>query len=75
MKLKFQLIVIVTAILIGCKSKTNSNDRVNSLKNRLESYIVECKENGLSASILVAKDGEILYSGEVGLRNKAKNYL
>lgn len=60
-------------LCVSCKNKTNSNGTENSLKNRLESYLDECNKNGLSASVLVAKDGEILYSGGVGLRNKAEN--
>lgn len=72
MKRYISIIVITITLCVSCKNKINSNDIVNSLKNRLESYLVECNENGLSASVLVAKDGEILYAGGVGLGNKAK---
>lgn len=63
-------IIIILTLCVSCKNKTNSIGTENSLENRLESYIDECNKNGLSASVLVAKDGGILYSGGVGLRNK-----
>ncbi|RIV68575.1 serine hydrolase domain-containing protein [Flagellimonas aequoris] len=72
MKRYISIVVIILTLCVSCKNKTNSIGTENSLKNRLESYIVECNKNGLSASVLVAKDGEILYSGGVGLRNKTE---
>jgi CubicO group peptidase (beta-lactamase class C family) len=72
MKRYISIIVIILTLCVSCKNKTNSNSTENSLENRLESYLDKCNKNGLSASVLVAKDGDILYSGGVGLRNKAK---
>lgn len=72
MKRYISIIVIILTLCVSCKNKTNSNGTENSLKNKLESYIDTCNKNGLSASILVAKDGDILYSGGVGLRNKTE---
>lgn len=73
MKRYLSIIVIILTLCVSCKNKTNSIGTENPLENRLKSYINECNKNGLSASVLVAKDGEILYSGGVGLRNKAEN--
>lgn len=73
MKSIFQLLALMAILCISCKNKTNPNDAANSLKDKLESYIDACDKNGLSASILVAKNGEILYNGGVGLRNKNEN--
>ncbi|MEL4455272.1 serine hydrolase domain-containing protein [Lutimonas vermicola] len=72
MKKYISIIVIILTLCVSCKNKTNSIGTENSLENRLESYIDECNINGLSASVLVAKDGNILYSGGVGLRNKTE---
>jgi len=72
MKGYISIILIILTLCFSCNDRTNSNGTENFLKNRLESYINECNENGLSASILIAKDGEILYSSGVGLRNKTK---
>jgi len=72
MKRYISIIVIILTLCVSCKNKTNSIGTENSLENRLESYIDECNKNGLSASVLVAKDGDILYSGGVGLRNKTE---
>lgn len=73
MKRCISVIVIILTLCVSCKNKTNSNSKENSLENRLESYIDECNKNGVSASILVAKDGDILYNGGVGQRNKTEN--
>lgn len=72
MKKHLSIIVIILTLCVSCKNKTNSIGKENSLENRLESYIDECNKNGLSANVLVAKDGDILYSGGVGLRNKTE---
>lgn len=72
MKKYISIIVIILTLCVSCKNKTNSIGTENSLENRLESYIDACNLNGLSASVLVAKDGNILYSGGVGLRNKTE---
>ena len=72
MKRYISIIVIILTLCVSCKNKTNSIGTENSLDNRLESYINECSENGFSASVLVAKDGDILYCGGVGLRNKTE---
>jgi len=72
MKRYILIIVPILTLCVSCKNKTNSNGTENTLENRLESYINECNKNGLSASVLVAKDGDILYSGGVGLRNKTE---
>jgi CubicO group peptidase (beta-lactamase class C family) len=74
MKRYISIIVIILILCVSCKNKTNTIGIENTLENRLESYITECDKNGLSASILVAKDGEILYSGGVGLRNKIEKF-
>ncbi|WP_140964035.1 serine hydrolase domain-containing protein [Flavobacterium jejuense] len=74
MKRYISIIVIILTLCVSCKNKTNSNSTKNSLEKRLEFYIDECNKNGLSASILVAKDGDILYSGGVGLRNKTEKF-
>ncbi len=66
------LIVIIITLGVSCKDTSQLKDSHNTVKNRLQSYLEECNKNGLSASILVVKDGEILYSGGVGLRNKSK---
>ena len=58
--------------MVSCKDTSKLKQQENIVKNRLQSYLDECNKNGLSASILVAKDGEILYSDGVGLRNKTK---
>ena len=72
MKRYVSIIVMILTLCVSCKNKTSTIGIENSLENRLESYIEECDKNGLSASILVAKDGEIIYSGGVGLRNKTE---
>jgi CubicO group peptidase (beta-lactamase class C family) len=72
MKRYILIIATILTLCVSCKNKTNSNGTENTLENRLESYINECNKNGLSASVLVAKDGDILYSGGVGLRNKTE---
>ncbi len=72
MKRYILLIVAIFTLYISCKNDTESNPAKNPLENRLESYLAECDKNGLSASILVAQNGEILYNGGVGLRNKAE---
>lgn len=72
MRRHFSILVIILTLCVSCKNKTNPNGTANPLKSRLGSYVDECDKNGLSASVLVAKDGEILYSGGVGLRNKPK---
>lgn len=73
MKRYISIIAIILTLCVSWKSKTNSNKIENSLENRLESYMDECNKNGLSAGVLVDKDGDILYSGGVGLRNKNEN--
>ena len=65
-------IAIIITLGISCKDTSQLKHSENTVKNRLKSYLDECNKNGLSASILVAKDGEVLYSGGVGLRNKSK---
>lgn len=72
MKRYISIIAIILTLCVSCKNKTNSIGTENSLENRLESYIDECNKNGLSSSVLVAKDGDILYSDGVGLRNKTE---
>jgi len=73
MKRHILIILTVFTFCISCKNKTKSIQTDNSLGKRLESYIDECNKNGLSASVLVAKDGDILYNGSVGQRNKTEN--
>lgn len=73
MKHYISIIIIILTLCVSCKSTTNPIGAETALESRLESYMVECNKNGLSASILVAKDGEILYSDGVGLRNKTEN--
>ena len=73
MKRSISLIVIFLTLCISCKKKNSSNSPVNQVKNRLESYINECTKNGLSASILVAQNGDILYNGGVGFSNKTEH--
>ena len=66
------LVVILLTLSISCKEKNSANGAKNPVANRLESYINDCNKNGLSASILVAQHGDILYSGGVGFRNKTE---
>lgn len=73
MKRYISIIVIILTLCVSCKNKTNSIGTENPLENRLRSYLDECNKNGLSASILVAQNGNILYNGGVGLRNKNEN--
>lgn len=73
MKRYISIIVITLTLCVSCKNKTNSIGTENSLENRLQSYLDECNKNGLSANILVAQNGDILYNGGVGLRNKNDN--
>ena len=75
MKRWFLFILTILVFCISCKNKKESNLAKSSLKDRLESYLNTCDENGLSASILVVKDEEILYGGEVAQRSKVKNSL
>ncbi|MCK9451706.1 MAG: beta-lactamase family protein [Bacteroidales bacterium] len=72
MKRYISILVIILTLCDSCKNKTNSKGTENPLKKRLQSYLDACNKNGLSASVLVAKDGEILYTDGVGLRNKAE---
>jgi len=73
MKITILLILSILAFCVSCKNNTNSNSIQNAVGERLESYIEECNQNGLSASILVAQNGKILFNGGVGLRNKSEN--
>ncbi len=73
MKRYILLILTVFTFCISCKNKTKSIHTENSLGKRLKAYIEECNKDGLSASILVAQNGNILYNGGVGLRNKTEN--
>ena len=70
MKRYILLIVTILTFCFSCKNNNESNSTEKALKIRLESYIDKCDKNGLSASILVVKDGEVLYDGGVGLRSK-----
>lgn len=72
MKRYISIIAIIITLVVSCKDTSKLKQQENIVKNRLQSYLDECNKNGLSASILVAKDGEILYSDGVGLRNKTK---
>lgn len=73
MKKHILLIVVILTFCISCKNKTNPAIAEISLENRIKTYIEQCNVNGLSASILVAKNGDIRYSGGVGLSNKIEN--
>lgn len=66
------LLLLAITIILCCTSfgQTETNPSKKKLKNRLDSYLIECDNNGLSASILVAQDGEILFNDGLGLRNK-----
>ena len=76
-KLSMKKIILFIAIIItlgiSCKDTPKLKHSENTVKNRLQSYLDECDKNGLSASILVAQNGDIIYNGGVGLRNKSKN--
>lgn len=69
---KIILLIIPITLWISCNPTSNKKHIEESVKNRLESYIGECNKNGLSASILVVQNGDILYNGGVGLRNKTE---
>lgn len=73
MKRYISIIVIILTLCVSCKNKTDSIGTENTVKNRLQSYLDECNKNGLSASILVAQNGDILYNDGVGLRHKNEN--
>ncbi|MCG2417809.1 beta-lactamase family protein [Aequorivita sp. F47161] len=66
-------IAIIITLGISGKDASHLKHSENTVENRLQSYLDECNKNGLSASILVAQNGEILYNGGVGLRNKNEN--
>ena len=63
----------IIVLLTSCKKKETTNPEHTILKNRIESYLNECDKNGVSGSILVAQEGEILYSGGLGLSDRNKN--
>ncbi|MEP2280317.1 serine hydrolase domain-containing protein [Maribacter sp.] len=65
----FGIIVLFTS----CKKKETTNSEQSILKNRIESYLNECDKNGVSGSILIAQEGEILYSGGLGLSDRNRN--
>lgn len=65
--------VTLLTFCISCGNKTDSNSEESSLGNRLKTYIEECHKNGLSASILIAQNEDILYNGGVGVRNKTED--
>nr|WP_321407122.1 serine hydrolase domain-containing protein [uncultured Carboxylicivirga sp.] len=67
------VIVVFLTLGISCKNKTTKTIDDKSLVNWLTNYFEECNANGLSASILVAQNGKILYNGGIGLRDKSEN--
>lgn len=67
-KILFPVIVIIS-LFTSCKE---TNQAENTLKNRIKSYLTECEKNGVSGSILVAQEEEILYSGGLGLSDRKK---
>ncbi|UII27513.1 beta-lactamase family protein [Fulvivirga maritima] len=72
MKNYISIIAIILTVCLSCKNKTKPIAKENSLGERLKAYITDCDDNGPSASILVAKDDQVLYSGGVGLRDKTE---
>lgn len=66
-------IVVIITLFTSCQESKKSNQTDNIIINRIESYLKECVENGLSGSILVAQEGEILFSGGLGLSNRKGN--
>lgn len=69
----YTFIVLVILLMASCKRTREIKLADTSEKDRLEAYLDSCNANGLSAGVLVAKDGEILYQGGLGLRNKEEN--
>lgn len=69
---RISLMIVLFTLLVSCGPSATKQES-EPAKSRLEAYIGECDHNGLSASILVAQNGEILYNGGVGQRNKAQN--
>ena len=67
-KILIPVIVIIT-LFTSCKE---TNQAENTVKNRIKSYLTECEKNGVSGSILVAQEEEILYSGGLGLSDRKK---
>ncbi len=72
MRKYFLLLITLLTFCFSCKNNKESNLTEDPIKNKLISYLNECNKNGLSASILVVKDGEILYNDGLGLKNKSK---
>ena len=63
----------IIVLLTSCKRKGTTNPENSILKNRIESYLNKCDENGVSGSILIAQEGKILYSRGLGLSDRNKN--
>ena len=65
------LVLLILVLFTSCKEKKEVKQN-NPTKARIESYLKECEENGLTASVLVAEKGQILFSDGLGDINPEK---
>ena len=67
-------ILLFVSGLLSCQNTPQSQTE-DPLQARVEHYLQLCAENGLSGAVLVAKEGKVLFSGGLGLRNRQDNLL
>lgn len=65
-----KILITVIGIITLFSSCKETNQAENTVKNRIESYLRECEKNGVSGSLLIAQEDEILYSGGLGLSDQ-----
>jgi len=73
--LKFSLFILTLISLVGCTQLSKKQQDNSALKDKIDAYLTKSEANGLSGTVLVAKEGEIIINKGYGFANKEEGIL
>ncbi len=67
-----KLTIVLTCILLGSSLLNGQSKQDHATIDKISTYLENGEQNGLSATILIAKGGKVLFNGAYGMANKDK---